>query len=103
MEDNGRWTVLSSVILTVVARLCAFSLLLRTDRVDLIPSPRFSTKCGDWQQAYAKLHRQMVSSRNHAKRLCIATTRAEYGLYDRLTGSHHDAPHPACGSMYHIR
>jgi len=102
MEDKDRWSILSSVLLTVIASLCALTLLLRVDRVSLIESPRFTTGCGDWQQAYTKLHRQITSSRKQAKRLCVATTREEKGLYDRLTGSHHDPPHPACGSGHPI-
>jgi len=102
MEDTDRWSILSSVLITVIASLCALTLLLRVDRVSLIASPRFTTGCGDWQQAYIKLHRRITSSRTQAKRLCVATTREEKGLYDRLTGSHHDPSHPACGSVHHI-
>ena len=86
MDDNDRWSTLSSVLLTVIASLCALSLLLRVNRVSLIASPRFTAGCGDWQQAYTKLHRQIISSRSQAKRLCVATTRDEKGLNDRLTG-----------------
>ena len=85
MDGDGRHNVFSSVILAVIACIFTIYLWIRVDRVQFTRAPLYSPGCGDWQQNYAKLHRQIIGG-HHAKRLCIATTQAEKGLYDRLTG-----------------
>ena len=85
-----KWTIPSSapaiLTLAVVACLGTFSLLGRVDRAKYKQSPPCASGCGDWQRQYAEMHRQIMAGRR-PKRLCIATTRNEKGLYDRLTGS----------------
>ena len=85
LEGYARQTVHTSVILAVVACLATLFCWARVDRVQYTRSPQYSSGCGDWQQRYAKLHRQIIGG-HKAKRLCVATTRSEKGLYDRLTG-----------------
>jgi len=91
MEEGSRSFVICSVMLAVIACLGALSLLARADRVHFTRSPQFTAGCGNWQQKYVKLHRQITTGRQ-AKRFCVATTRSEKGLYDRLTGDHWHRP-----------
>jgi len=77
-------------VLVLVALIAGIALVARVSRSRSAAEPASGGACGHWQQKYAKLHRQVLAGRR-PRRLCIATTRDEQGLYDRLTGLD---PHP---------
>ena len=102
VDGAGRQTVYSSVILAVIACIGAFYLWIRVDRVHYIRSPHYSPGCGDWQQKYAKLHRQIIGGQQ-PKRLCVATTQTSEGLYDRMTGERSREPSSCCRVLHSPR
>ena len=83
-------------VLVVVALVAGIALLARITQSRSASEPASSSACGNWQQKYAKLHREVLAGRR-PRRLCIATTRDEQGLYDRLTGF---APTPNLSSAW---
>ena len=98
LRRRSRGRKLTAVTVLLFAACCAcIALLARINRSRSASPPQFSSVCGHWQQKYARLHRQTLAGRR-SKRLCIATTRDEQGLYDRLTG---DRPLPGGRSMCH--
>lgn len=77
-------------VLGFIACTACIALIYRINRLRSASKPHFSSVCGHWQQKYTQLHRDTLAGLR-PKRLCIATTRDEQGLYDRLTG---EAPIP---------
>ena len=87
---SRRRTLAPVAVFVLIASIACVALIASINRSRSASTSQFSSVCGDWQRSYAQLHRETLAG-SRPKRLCIATTRDEQGLYDRLTG---DAPHP---------
>ena len=96
---ESRQTLYSSAVLATVGCVGTILLWIRFDRAHDSRPPLYTPGCGDWQHNYAKLHRQIIGG-HQGKRLCIATTQAEKGLYDRLSG---ECLHEASASAPRVR